>query len=141
MLDSITVDRNHAGSASDEALLLFFYWELVWFERSDEEVKPAAWKARAWSRNSTTSSNAPHRGRRTSRRHPARHRAAALELFPGELAGTHRLSPGSQRPGHDPAARGRPAAAGADSRCTTPPAPTTATRRTAGSTGPVAASM
>ncbi|QYE85045.1 alpha/beta fold hydrolase [Pseudomonas aeruginosa] len=40
VLDSITVDRNHAGSASDEALLLFFYWELVWFERSDEEVEP-----------------------------------------------------------------------------------------------------
>ncbi|MFI9660479.1 D-alanine--D-alanyl carrier protein ligase [Pseudomonas aeruginosa] len=40
VLDSITVDRNHAGSASDEALLLFFYWELVWFERSDKEVEP-----------------------------------------------------------------------------------------------------
>ncbi|MDF5808767.1 thioesterase domain-containing protein [Pseudomonas aeruginosa] len=40
VLDSITVDRNHAGSASDEALLLFFYWELVWFERNDEEVEP-----------------------------------------------------------------------------------------------------
>ncbi len=60
VLDSITVDRNHAGSASDEALLLFFYWELVWFSAATRRSSRCL-KARAWSRSSTTSSNAPSR--------------------------------------------------------------------------------
>lgn len=41
VLDSIAIERERfTGGATDDALLQFFYWELVWFERSDEEVEP-----------------------------------------------------------------------------------------------------
>ncbi|KAB0563526.1 non-ribosomal peptide synthetase [Pseudomonas palleroniana] len=40
VLDSITIDRERFMGASDDALLQFFYWELVWFERSHEKVEP-----------------------------------------------------------------------------------------------------
>ncbi|AZE58415.1 MULTISPECIES: amino acid adenylation domain-containing protein [Pseudomonas fluorescens group] len=40
VLDSITIDRDRFMGATDDALLQFFYWELVWFERSHEKVDP-----------------------------------------------------------------------------------------------------
>ncbi|WP_447879776.1 amino acid adenylation domain-containing protein [Serratia fonticola] len=40
VLDSIAMKRDSLAGATDDALLQFFYWELVWFERSEEEVEP-----------------------------------------------------------------------------------------------------
>ncbi len=40
VLDSIAIERDRFSMASDDALLQFFYWELVWFERSVEDVEP-----------------------------------------------------------------------------------------------------
>jgi amino acid adenylation domain-containing protein len=40
VLDSITMRRDHNIEASDDALMQFFYWELVWFERSQAAVEP-----------------------------------------------------------------------------------------------------
>ena len=39
VLDSITISRDRFMSIGDDALLQFFYWELVWFERSEEKVE------------------------------------------------------------------------------------------------------
>lgn len=40
VLDSITMRRDHVVDASEDILLQFFYWELVWFERSQTSVEP-----------------------------------------------------------------------------------------------------
>lgn len=38
VLDSIAIRPRHFSDASDTALLQLFYWELIWFERSVEDV-------------------------------------------------------------------------------------------------------
>jgi len=40
VLDSITIRRDRDVRFPEDALLQFFYWELVWFERSHGEVEP-----------------------------------------------------------------------------------------------------
>ncbi|MFI9009058.1 amino acid adenylation domain-containing protein [Actinosynnema sp. NPDC053489] len=40
LLDSITMRRDHDVAVGDDALMEFFYWELVWFERSLDSVEP-----------------------------------------------------------------------------------------------------
>ncbi len=40
MLDSIAKPRDHEVRVSEHALLEFFYWELVWFERTQAEIEP-----------------------------------------------------------------------------------------------------
>ena len=40
LLDSITMRRDHDVTVGDDALMEFFYWELVWFERSLDAVEP-----------------------------------------------------------------------------------------------------
>nr|WP_141976046.1 non-ribosomal peptide synthetase [Saccharothrix saharensis] len=39
LLDSITMRRDHEVTVGDDALMEFFYWELVWFERSLDAVE------------------------------------------------------------------------------------------------------
>ncbi|XVS67123.1 amino acid adenylation domain-containing protein [Actinosynnema sp. CA-299493] len=39
LLDSITMRRDHDVTVGDDALMEFFYWELVWFERSLDAVE------------------------------------------------------------------------------------------------------
>ncbi len=40
ILDSITMHRDRKVDVSEEVLMEFFYWELVWFERAQAEVAP-----------------------------------------------------------------------------------------------------
>ncbi|WNV85393.1 non-ribosomal peptide synthetase [Umezawaea sp. Da 62-37] len=40
LLDSITMRRDHDVEVTDDTLMEFFYWELVWFERSLDAVEP-----------------------------------------------------------------------------------------------------